>query len=55
MSIDPKYVNYNYRKEQLWGEKLQDSTKIFYKINSLKLCNSRKIQNVMNHLNYQYW
>jgi len=23
---DPKYVNYDYRKEQLWGEKLQAST-----------------------------
>ena len=25
---DPKYVNYDYRKEQLWGEKLQTSTEI---------------------------
>ncbi len=25
---DPNYVNYNYRKEQLWGEKLQTSTEI---------------------------
>ncbi len=25
---DPNYVNYDYRKEQLWGEKLQRSTKI---------------------------
>jgi len=25
---DPKYVNYDYRKEQLWGEKLQASTEI---------------------------
>jgi len=25
---DPNYVNYNYRKEQLWGEKLQASTEI---------------------------
>jgi len=25
---DPKYVNYDYRKEQLWGEKLQASTDI---------------------------
>ena len=25
---DPNYVNYNYRQEQLWGEKLQKSTEI---------------------------
>ena len=25
---NPNYVNYNYRKEQLWGEKLQTSTEI---------------------------
>ena len=25
---DPNYVNYEYRKEQLWGEKLQSSTEI---------------------------
>ena len=25
---DPNYVNYDYRKEQLWGEKLQSSTEI---------------------------
>ena len=25
---DPNYVNYDYRKEQLWGEKLQASTEI---------------------------
>ena len=25
---DPNYVNYNYRKEQLWGDKLQTSTEI---------------------------
>ena len=25
---NPKYVNYEYRKEQLWGEKLQASTEI---------------------------
>ena len=25
---DPKYVDYDYRKEQLWGEKLQASTEI---------------------------
>jgi len=26
LAKDPKYVNYKYRKEQLWGEKLQTST-----------------------------
>ena len=25
---NPNYVDYDYRKEQLWGEKLQTSTKI---------------------------
>jgi len=28
LAKDPKYVNYDYRKEQLWGEKLQKSTEI---------------------------
>jgi len=28
LAKDPKYVNYDYRKEQLWGEKLQTSTEI---------------------------
>jgi len=28
LNKDPNYVNYDYRKEQLWGEKLQTSTEI---------------------------
>ena len=28
LNINPNYVNYDYRKEQLWGEKLQNSTEI---------------------------
>ena len=28
LTKDPKYVDYDYRKEQLWGENLQTSTKI---------------------------
>jgi len=28
LNKDPNYVNYDYRKEQLWGEKLQASTEI---------------------------
>ncbi len=28
LNKDPKYVSYDYRKEQLWGEKLQNSTEI---------------------------
>ena len=28
LTKDPNYVNYEYRKEQLWGEKLQTSTEI---------------------------
>ncbi len=28
LAKDPNYVDYAYRKEQLWGEKLQNSTKI---------------------------
>ena len=28
LNKDPNYVNYDFRKEQLWGEKLQISTKI---------------------------
>ena len=26
LNKNPNYVNYDYRKEQLWGEKLQTST-----------------------------
>ena len=33
---DPNYVNYDYRKEQLWGEKLQTSTEILLKNDQLK-------------------
>ena len=28
LAKDPNYVDYEYRKEQLWGEKLQTSTEI---------------------------
>ena len=28
LNKDPKYVDYNFRNEQLWGEKLQASTEI---------------------------
>jgi len=33
---DPNYVNYKYRKEQLWGEKLQASTEILLKNDQLQ-------------------
>ena len=33
---DPKYVNYEYRKEQLWGEKLQASTEILLENDQLQ-------------------
>jgi len=36
LTKDPKYVNYDYRKEQLWGEKLQASTEILLKNEQLK-------------------
>ena len=36
MDKDPKYVNYDYRKEQLWGEKLQTSTEILLQNEQLK-------------------
>jgi len=31
LTKDPNYVDYDYRKEQLWGEKLQTSTEILLK------------------------
>ena len=34
---DPNYVDENYRKEQLWGEKLQNSTKELFKNNQLQI------------------
>ena len=36
LAKDPKYVNYEYRKEQLWGEKLQASTEILLQNENLK-------------------
>jgi len=33
---DPNYVSYDYRKEQLWGEKLQASTEILLQNDQLK-------------------
>ena len=36
LTKDPKYVNYDYRKEQLWGEKLQASTEILLQNEQLK-------------------
>ena len=36
LSKDPNYVNYDYRKEQLWGENLQSSTEILLQNNELK-------------------
>ena len=36
LTKDPNYVNYNYRKEQLWGENLQTSTEILLKNELLK-------------------
>jgi len=36
LAKDPKYVNYDYRKEQLWGEKLQASTEILLQTEQLK-------------------
>ena len=36
LAKDPNYVNYDYRKEQLWGEKLQTSTEILLKNKKLQ-------------------
>jgi len=36
LAKNPKYVNYDYRKEQLWGEKLQSSTEILLQNEQLK-------------------
>ena len=36
LAKDPKYVHYDYRKEQLWGEKLQASTEILLQNEQLK-------------------
>ena len=33
---NPNYVEYDYRKEQLWGEKLQTSTEKLLKNDKLK-------------------
>ena len=36
LAKDPNYVNYDYRKEQLWGEKLQASAEILLQNEQLK-------------------
>jgi len=36
LAKNPKYVDYDYREEQLWGEKLQASTEIFLQNEQLK-------------------
>ena len=36
LTKDPKYVNFDFRKEQLWGEKLQTSTELLLQNNELK-------------------
>ena len=36
LNKDPNYVDYNYRKEQLWGEKLQSSTEILLQSDQLQ-------------------
>ena len=36
LAKDPKYVNFDYRKEQLWGEKLQATTEILLQNEQLK-------------------
>mgnify|MGYP001274598368 CR=1 FL=1 len=36
LAKDPNYVNYDYRKEQLWGEKLQTSTELLLQNEQLR-------------------
>ena len=36
LKIDPKYVSNSYREEQLWGSKIQKSTKELFKLKELK-------------------
>ena len=36
LTKDPNYVDHNYRKEQLWGEKLQTSTEILLRNDNLQ-------------------
>ena len=36
LTKNPNYVNYDYRKEQLWGEKLQTSTEILLQNDQLE-------------------
>ena len=36
LKIDPNYVDYKYRGEQLWGEKLQKATKKLFESSDLR-------------------
>ena len=36
LNKNPNYVNYDYRKEQLWGNNLQDSTEILLQNDQLQ-------------------
>ena len=37
LAKDPNYVNYDFRKEQLWGWKIQSSTKLLLKNDQLEI------------------
>ena len=37
LAKDPNYVDYNYRKEQLWGENLQTSTELLLQNDQLEI------------------
>ena len=37
LAKNPNYVNYEYRKEQLWGGKLQNSTEILLQNDQLQI------------------
>ncbi len=36
LKINPKYVDFDYRKEHLWGDKIQKSTELLFQNNMLK-------------------
>ena len=36
LKANPKYVSHEYQGKQLWGRKLQDSAKLFFKTKEMK-------------------
>ena len=55
LNKDPNYVDYNYRKKQLWGEKLQFSTEKLLENSQLQTEIILQSLKLMHPLSIHYW